>query len=130
MIIHKSTKPYQLESWISVFVRAVAGAGSPDQPDHISHLDALTTMTTGSTTLAPLPVSQQTSLHHLEPKAPPIKGYDGTLETWQSFLTLCSLTFELQLLTSPSNGLRYPSLLRISRDKQANGLLQNEGYVL
>lgn len=52
-----------------------------------------------SATSAPSPSPLASPVHQSEPRAPPIERYDGNPETCRSFLTLCSLTFELQPIT-------------------------------
>lgn len=44
----------------------------------------------------PPPAQSPTGPPALQPKAPPIEKYDGDAATCRSFLTLCSLTFDLQ----------------------------------
>lgn len=75
-----------------------------------THLHSMNHVQTGYDTSALSPVSLDLSAHWLKPKTPPTKRYEGTPETCCSFLTFCSLTFELQPFTFGmfQNGIYHP----------------------
>lgn len=56
----------------------------------MAHLDSMTPASAYSAASTSPPAPLASPAHHLEPKAPPTKRYDGTPESCCSFLTLCS----------------------------------------
>lgn len=71
-----------------------ANASLPHQPDHI-----LPRLHDSQAHWFLYSCSTEFHVSPPEPRAPAVERYDGSLETRFSFVTLCSLTFELQAFT-------------------------------
>ena len=65
---------------------------------HLQHVSSQPSPEAPAPIPSPVPISAETQRESpvLQPKAPPIEKYNGDAATCRSFLTLCSLTFDLQ----------------------------------